>query len=356
MQVPGPATRAARLRRMEFPQHWAQASGHSPHLGERGGRLTVWGWSATSAGDAERVAEGRLAEALQRLAREGRSGLGHDYYPRTPPREPVLEELENGRLGVLSRNRMGCEVLNTELLLVADVDSPELAEVAAPRRRARSGLSALVGRLVGRPGPPPPAAGTEDAAALDAPPADQAGDPGRVGYEAYRTEPDGGTRVTAVGPVRPSVAECLACEPVWEFARRHPDLGVRVYRTAAGLRVLVTGAQAPPSSQRARQILTELGSDPLYVELCATHGSYRARLTPKPFRIGVRSLTVRWPCRDDAQERRWLRWVDRYRAAGAGFAVCRLLSASGPVPGAEEQRLVELHDDRCRVGEELPLA
>ena len=49
-----------------------------------------------------------------------------------------------------------------------------------------------------------------------------------------------------------------------------------MYRTAAGLRVLVTGAAAPPSSDRARALLTELGADPLYVELCATHDSYRA--------------------------------------------------------------------------------
>ena len=51
---------------------------------------------------------------------------------------------------------------------------------------------------------------------------------------------------------------------------------MRVYRTAAGLRVLVTGAGAPPRSDRARELLTELSADPLYVELCATHDCYRA--------------------------------------------------------------------------------
>ena len=111
-------------------------------------------------------------------------------------------------------------------------------------------------------------------------------------------EPDAGAADAVPPSPRPgdtSVAESLACEPVWEFARRHPDLGVRVYRTAAGLRVLVTGASAPPASDRARELLTELGSDPLYVELCSTHDSYRARLTPKPFRVGERALSVSWP-------------------------------------------------------------
>ena len=154
-----------------------------------------------------------------------------------------------------------------------------------------------------------------------------------------------------------SVAESLACEPVWEFARRHPDLGVRVYRTAAGLRVLVTGAAAPPSSDRARELLTELGSDPLYVELCATHDSYRARLTPKPFRVGARAPSGSWPFADESARRRYEEWVAEYDGAALGASRCAGWSARrGPDPGPDEQRLVALHDARCRVGERLPLA
>ena len=50
------------------------------------------------------------------------------------------------------------------------------------------------------------------------------------------------------------------------------------------------------------------------------------------------------------------RWVDTYEAAVGEYAVCRLVSASGPVPGPDEQRLVELHDERTGVAERLPLA
>jgi hypothetical protein len=354
---------------MELPQHWATASGESPHLGAHGGTLVVWGWSSTSDAEAQEVARERLADALRRLAAGGAVRRGEAYYPRTPLREPVLEEVTapgGALLGLVSRNRMGCEVLNTDLLLIADVDAPELQETAVPvRRRGRAAPGAGAGDggrllgwvrrvVLGRPDPTPTTPGSQDAAGLDG------GEPASVarpssGYEPYRDGADG-VSVTRTGPGGPSVAECLACEPVWEFARRHPDLGVRVYRTAAGLRVLVTGAGAPPRSERARELLTELGSDPLYVELCDTHDSYRARLTPKPFRIGTESLSVTWPCAGDREERRWLRWVDRYDEAAAGYAVCRLVSASGPVPGGAEQALVELHDERCRVGDGLPLA
>jgi hypothetical protein len=343
---------------MELPQHWVTADGFSPHLGQGGGTLTVWGWSSESEADAARVAGQRLAEALERVAREGRLPAGHGYYPRMPLREPVLEEVDaasGALLGVVTRNRMGCEVLCTDLLFIADVDVPELEDATTRRHgsgetsgivasigsaiestlspRAGKGAAGFLRRLLsGDPAPTPmtPAEGTQGPAAQAVP--------------------------ASPRPGETSVAESLACEPVWEFARRHPDLGVRVYRTAAGLRVVVTGAAAPPSSDRARALLTELGSDPLYVELCATHDSYRARLTPKPFRVGMRALLVPWPFADDDARSRCEEWVAGYDARSSGHAVCRLVSASGPEPGPDEQRLVALHDTRCRVGERLPLA
>src|SRR6187431_1055646 len=79
---------------MELPQHWVTADGFSPHLGQAGGTLTVWGWSTESEADAVRVANQRLAEALERVAREGGLPAGHGYYPRVPLREPVLEEVD----------------------------------------------------------------------------------------------------------------------------------------------------------------------------------------------------------------------------------------------------------------------
>ncbi len=339
---------------MELPQHWVTAEGFSPHLGGDGGMLTVWGWSSQSETDAARVADERLAQALERVAREGGLPPGHGYYPRMPLREPVLEEVEAASgavLGVVTRNRMGCEVLCTDLLFIADVDVPELEDAAArgggagdgsgasgaggstSKGRAGTGVGGFFRRLLtGEPAPTPmtPSDSVDDQRADAVPASPRPGDT--------------------------SVAECLACEPLWEFARRHPELGVRVYRTAAGFRVIVTGVAASPGSDRARALLTELGSDALYVELCATHDSYRARLTPKPYRVGARALPVGWPFPDDAARTRHDEWVSKYDGRSSGHAVCRLVSASGPEPGPDEHRLVGLHDARCRVGERLPLA
>lgn len=342
---------------MEVPQHWVKVEGFSPDLGSSGGTVAVWGWSTESDDEALEVGRVRLAELLDRIRVEGRLPSTRGYYPRTPLREPVLEEVrgdDGRRLAVVTRNRMGCEVLCTDVLLIADVDVPELEDGAGERRRWPSdtggGVTSFLRRLVmGRPDPKPQDRRGEDAAGLDAPPSPSAGGHGMFSAGL------GGPR-PATGSGGPSVAEALACEPVWEFAQRHPDLGVRVYRTRAGLRVIVTGADAPPMSERGRDILTQLGSDPLYVELCSTHDSYRARLTPKPFRVGLAALHVGWPCPSEELERAWLRWVDEYEDAALGWSTCRLISASGPVPGEDERRLVELHDERTRTHVRDPLA
>ena len=62
---------------------------------------------------------------------------------------------------------------------------------------------------------------------------------------------------------------------------------MRAYRTRHGFRLLVSGADAHPASERARTLMAEMRSDPLYMLLCRVHDTYRARLTPKPWRVEI---------------------------------------------------------------------
>jgi hypothetical protein len=206
---------------------------------------------------------------------------------------------------VLTRNRYGAEILNTDRILIADVDLPELEEPTS---------DGLLRRMFRR----------------SSTPADPV------------TEP-------------PPVVERLDALAQW--ARTNSDLGVIAYRTASGLRVFVTGVDEPASSARGDQILAELGTDPIYRELCRTHGTFRARLTPKPWRLPrIKAPRDRWPYADDWVERRFQRWLAEYEAAGRGYAVCRRLSTHGPAPSTLEAQTIQLHDDRTRATTGLPLA
>jgi hypothetical protein len=258
----------------------------------------------SSATDALDVAHEQLRSALARVGVGARVG---GYYPRTPLREPILDELvlDGEQVLAVTRNRYGAEVLNTDRVLIADVDLPQLREPTA---------GGLLRRLFRR-------------------------------------------RTTETGPAPqpPLVVERLVEIGAW--ARSNPGLGVAVYRTASGLRVFVTGIEEPTTSARGGQILAELGTDPVYRELCRAHGTFRARLTPKPWRLpGTRAPKERWPYPDGSAERRFQRWLISYEAAAQGYAVCRLLEAHGPAPSTLDERIIQLHDERTGVHTTLPLA
>lgn len=262
----------------------------------------------SSAADALDVAHEQLRSALARVGFGARVG---GYYPRTPLREPILDELvlDGEQVLAVTRNRYGAEVLNTDRILIADVDLPQMREPTA------GGLLRRLFRRSAEPGPP-----------VEPPP----------------VEP-------------PSVVERLGTIGTW--ARSNPWLGVTVYRTASGLRVFVTGVEEPTSSARGGQILAELGADRIYRELCRAHGTFRARLTPKPWRLpGIRAPRERWPYTDGDAERRFQRWLARYEAAARGYAVCRLLAVHGPEPSTLDGRIMRLHDERTGVHTTLPLA
>ncbi len=258
----------------------------------------------SSTADALAVAQDRLRSALISDRAGERQG---GYYPRTPLREPILDELIIGGepVVIVTRNRYGAEILNTDRVLIADVDLPELEQRPA---------GGLLRRLFRRSEP------DDDAS----------------------SEP-------------PVVVERLGMIARWSAA--NPILGVIVYRTASGLRVFVTGIDEPATSARGEAILTELGADPIYRELCRTHGTFRARLTPKPWRLPrTKSPIERWPFADEATQRRFQRWLDGYTAAARDYAVCRRLAAYGPAPSTMEEQVIRLHEDRTGVSTSFPLA
>jgi hypothetical protein len=258
----------------------------------------------SSAADALAVAHEQLRSALTNVRSGTRPG---GYYPRKPLREPILDEfiIDGEQALVVTRNRYGAEILNTDRLLIADIDLPGLEGRTA---------GGLLRRM-------------------------------------FRRSTAGADPLAQPAPV----VERLGTLANWAMA--HPGLGVIVYRTASGLRVFVTGVSEPATSAQGEHILVELGADPIYRELCRTHGTFRARLTPKPWRLPrTKAPRDRWPYADGNAERRFLRWLAAYEAAAREYAVCRQLATYGPAPSTLETQIIQVHDDRTRVPTVLPLA
>jgi hypothetical protein len=149
--------------------------------------------------------------------------------------------------------------------------------------------------------------------------------------------------------------EGSAIQRVQQWTAAHPELAIRVYRTHAGLRLLVTNHTFDPKSPEALRLLEEVGSDKLYIQLCKAQASFRARLTPKPWRIGMRPPRVRFPYESSEAESELRRWVSEYDGASRQVSVCKLLEATGPATVLDEIRPLLAYHDRVAVGDR-PLA
>jgi hypothetical protein len=104
-------------------------------------------------------------------------------------------------------------------------------------------------------------------------------------------------------------------------------------------------------------VFEALGADPLYRKLCRAQKCFRARLTPKPWRCGVRRKPERWPWQNAKAESKFREWEAKYQASSANWATCELLRQIGnPTVHPEVQSVQKLHDDATRASSKLQLA
>ena len=94
--------------------------------------------------------------------------------------------------------------------------------------------------------------------------------------------------------------------------------------------------------------MSELGADPLYVQLCKRQQSFRARLTPKPWRCGARPVPSRWPFATAAEEGHFKEWLADYQGKAKAFSACSFLRHLGnATTHSDAAAIVDLHDRRA---------
>lgn len=110
-----------------------------------------------------------------------------------------------------------------------------------------------------------------------------------------------------------------------DMSRRDEHFGARLYRTAHGWRIILRGVELGSAQQR--RLFAALNVDPLYAKLCNSQQCWRARLSPKPFHLGL----PHFPQAADSLEapEASAAWVARYEERTAHLAVCRLIDSVG---------------------------
>jgi hypothetical protein len=155
-------------------------------------------------------------------------------------------------------------------------------------------------------------------------------------------------------------SEAIARRRIGDFLETHRDWRLRLYRTPQGLRLLVVHRTFAPDDPQVAAFSRSVGADPVCVRMCERQHCFRARLTPKPWRIGIAAhLKPRpgvWPIAPERLPAR-AQWVAEYERAAAGHAACRFVETlgEGPVDRAAEAVAV-LHDQLSRAESGLPIA
>lgn len=267
----------------------------------KSGDFLVWRWSSQSLAEAQALANEAARKLAERFANGEFTPHQGGYYPDRPFREQVLQEFKNSAgdvTGVVTRNSYGCLVLNTARVMFVDIDLPE------PK------TPGFFQRLFG-----------------------------------------------GAKPASAAVSHDGALARVENWTRNNSDWGWRIYRTRAGLRLLATHAPVEADSPATNDVLQALGADPLYQKLCAAQKCFRARLTPKPWRCGVRSKPERWPWLTPKAETKFQKWETLYNSYAFNWATCQLVRQIGnPTVHAEVEPAIKFHDEATRVASNLQLA
>lgn len=278
---------------MQVPRSWARS--HAIHTDREGKKrsLAVWGWGEGET-EARQNSSARLARLVERLGR-GEPPGAYEYGSR-PLREEILETLpgegRNEPAAILTRNRHGAIVLNTAFMLFLDIDL----------------------------------------------------EPPNLGKRLLRL-------VTSAPP-----ADSQALTRLREALVRHGRASFRIYRTAAGFRALAVDREFDPAGREAQELMVATGTDPAFAKLCLLQQSFRARLSPKPWRCNCKRPPGEYP-RDEEQKLQFADWLSHYEQATAQYATCQFLESVGPGrPEGRAKRLVELHDRHTRCEAGLPLA
>jgi hypothetical protein len=231
------------------------------------------------------------------------------HYHRRRVQEEILEQLP---FGVITRNRLGCEILNVERVMFMDWDIDAKAHL---KTQAQGWFTRFRHALAG---------------------------PSRAELEAARRE-----------------CKQIRYRLLRDQFKDLRMLSARLYETHNGFRAIITSSLFDPADEVAQALMREFACDPLYTRLCRVQGTFRARLTPKYWRLDL-SHPFLEPHRSGFTPQAQAGWLEHYMQASQNRAVCRFVAQFGYDPTDPTdptiQEVIALHDSRTRASQALELA
>lgn len=306
---------------MNTPEYWARAAvNHSgAEVNPSGNSFMGIGWSNISQDDAYQKALSR-SRAIRDWIVDKDGGynnqpdLDQQYYPDRVIREAVIDAYQQGdrKIAVLTQNLYGAYILNTAEAMFIDIDEPKQPKPFKLFALEPRPIAKIIHRLLGKATPSPDAT--------------------------------------------PEPAAATPADRIRALVDQHPGMGLKLYRTPNGYRGLVTHRPYTPGSAEAEQVLNTFGSDPVYATLCKIQDCFRARLSPKPWRIGMDCPPRYFPF-SDARKPIFEKWKAEYDRRITNYAACEPLSNQpwgNPNIHPDIAPVLALHDElACSPGKPL---
>lgn len=325
--------------RMIVPAFWAEARLHQ-RIGRK--QLTVrrWGWSDTSQNEAQHHADTRAEEALQRLLsgeklQRREPKVAYNGAHGVPIREEVISRQGDA---VVTRNAYGARCLNTPNVVFADIDfAPEgyfsgknffiacamiIASAVTMGMLLHSVRVVVIIMLAG------------------------------MLFSIHLALWLSRVMLKAKGG-----AHAAARKKIEEFLKQHPQWGMRLYQTPAGMRILVTHSTFDPEDTAVLKFFKAIGTDKIYQRMCMNQQCFRARVSAKPWRAGISNhMPGSWPPTPDRAQLREA-WVTLYESRAEHYAACRYIGMmGGGIIHPDVLPVQQWHDDLCRATSNQPIA
>ena len=138
-----------------------------------------------------------------------------------------------------------------------------------------------------------------------------------------------------------------------EKIERYPILGTdfRIYETTKGIRV-IGKKYFEPAGKEYRKLMRKLNVDWIYIQLSQKQRCYRARITPKPYRMKFRTIKVTSPLICETEN--YQNWATEYEEKSRAFSVVRLIKTIGN--DFQYDRVIQHHDRVCNASANNKLA
>ena len=297
---------------MNIPKYWEKKEVTFDIDGKEA-ICNIWGHSDGDPEAARQMIEEKIPQVEEAIRRrwedeDGKYARGYkgDYYTVDFIREHRLEEIsqDSEEIAVITRNSYGSKIINCPEVMFVDIDTDTEDDGWGYHN---SGCLALFqGPSYKKPAPPAP-----------------------------RPEP--------------SQAKLDALARIKSYVDSNPGTGFRIYETTLGLRLIATHQLYDPAADARMELLAALDCDELYMRLCSVQKCFRARLTPKPWRIGEEKPPVhRHLTAPGVPNPGYDSWLENYETVSKGYQACRFMEKIGleaPDPAIKE--VVRVHDEVC---------